>query len=305
VSPRPSHIILAAALLGSVALGPSHAASAAAGAAAPAAHVKECAGQGMKDAATMTLVSTVAGRHVSGPHRSVANAWLYAVPGTDRRCVVAEAKGARLGRKARTDTAYSAGYEAGRSGVMVVDTGETLPLASVMVHTGGATGRTSSLADVSNLVQTERVPDEAAGELPPELAGLAGHEVTLTTTELEVRFYLTAVTSTRLARPMTPAQARKKQAAEVAAAREVLEARLAAASAERDSTLAQATISTGLTAAWLRFSAAQQHEWASASAKAAFSTSKGLAREHARQARQGVDVRQAYAHEITLAVPLQ
>lgn len=305
MSRTSSRIVLAALLLGPAATVSASAAASGAVAAVPAGHVGECADQGMAGASTMTLVSSHAGQDRSGTHRSVAKAWLYAVPGTDLRCVVAEARGAKVGRRARTDTAYSVGYEALQSGVVVVDTGEVLPIDDQTSRTGGGTGRTSSFADTGELVETERVPAEAADSLPPELVGLAGHELTLTTSELEVRFYPTAWTSTRLASPMTPAEARKKQAAEVARARKVLGSRLAAATAERDATLAQATTSTGLTAAWLRFTAAAQFEAASGSARASFAASKALAREHARQARRGVDVRQAYDHEISLAVPLQ
>lgn len=306
MSRRPSRAVLAALLLGSVVTASSQTASvaAASGAAVPAGHVRECADRGMAGAATMTLVSSHTGQDRSRALRSVATAWLYAVPGTDRRCVVAEAKGARVGRKPRTDTDHSVGYEVLQSGVVVVDTGEILPISGETVRTGGGTGRTSSVADTGELVETERVPAEAADDLPAELAGLAGHELTYTTSELVVRFYPTAWTSTRLARSMTRAQASKKQAAEVARARTVLESRIADAATERDDLLAQAATSTGLTAAWLRLIAAAQHEEATASARAAFAASKALAREHARQARRGVDVRQAYEHEITLTVPL-
>lgn len=302
MSRRPVLAVLVAALLGAAVVVPSHAASAAA---VPADHVKECAAQGLHGTSEMTLVSSQVGQDRSGTHASRARVWLYAVPGGDERCVVAEATGARVARRAGAETTYSVGHQLLQSGVAVVDSGETLPFSDEVVRTGGATGRTALLADEGRFVEVETVPADAADSLPPGLAGLAGHEVTLTTAELTVRFYPSAWTSVRLARPMSAARARTRQAAEVAAARKVLEARLAAAAAERDATLAQALTATGLTAAWLTFFAAEHFETSTGTARAVFAASRRMAREHARQARRGVDIHQDYAHEITLVVPMR
>jgi hypothetical protein len=306
VSRHPSRVVLVAALLGVLTTVPSHATSSAVpSTAVPGAHAEACQDLRMDGASRMTLVSTHTGRHRSGGFTSVGRAWLYAVPGTDVRCVVADARGARVGRRARTDIAYSVGHETLQSGVIVVDTGETLPLSDEVSRSGGGTGRTSLLADGGPLSETERVPADAAESLPPELAGLAGHEVTLTTSSVEVRFYPTAWTTTRLARPMTAAAASRKQAAEVARARKAFESRVATARTERDDTLAQAATATGLTAAWLKWTGTWSYEEATASARSVFRASRAAAREHARQARRGVDVRQAYDHEIRLTVPLR
>lgn len=305
MSRHPSRVVLVAALLGVLTTVPSHAASTVATAAVPSAHVEACQDLRLGGASRMTLVSSHTGQDRSGSLTSVGRAWLYAVPGTDVRCVVAEATGARVGRKARTDIAYSVGHETLQSGVIVVDTGEALPLSDEVSRSGGGTGRTSLVADGGLLTETERVPADAVESLPPELAGLAGHEVTLTTSSVEVRFYPTAWTTTRLRRPMTAAAASRKQAAEVARARRALDSRLAAARTERDGTLAQAATATGLTAAWLRWTGAWSYEEATASARSVFRASRAAAREHARQARRGVDVRQAYDHEISLTVPLR
>ena len=304
MSRRPARVVLVAAalLVSPVAAVPAPAASAAA---VPAAHVRECAHTGIRDAATMTLVSNHTAQDSSGGHTSRARAWLYAVPGTAKRCVVAEARGAAVVRRAGTETAYSVGHQELESGVVLVDTGEKLPFSGEMAGSGGTTGRTWLVADAVDVVETERVPAEAAEVLPPELAGLAGHEITLTTSGLEVRFYPTATTSTRLARPMSAARARRKQAAEVAAARRLLASRTAAATTERDATLALASTSTGLTAAWLAFRAAEQVRVATDSARAVFDASRRDAREHARQARRGMGVRKAYDHEISLVVPIR
>lgn len=317
-SSRPSSrtssgMVLSALLLGSLTAVSAPTASAAVSttvstavtAAVPSAHVEACRDLDLDGASGMTLVSSHAAKDRSGAFTSVGRAWLYAVPGTAVRCVVAEARGARVRSGARTSTAYSVGYETLQSGLVLVDTGETLPLSNEVSMTGGGTGRTSLVADGGPVTQTERVPAGAADSLPPELAALAGHELTLTVSSAEVRFYPTAWTSTRLVRPMTAARAEEKQAAEVARARKVLRARLAEATTQRDATLAQAATATGLPAAWLTLSAADRYEWATASARRVFSASRQAAREHAAQARRGLDVRQAYDHEISLTVPIR
>ena len=301
MSRRPTRTALVAALLGVAVVVPSPAASAAA---VPASHVEVCRDTGLGGASTMTLLSTRTGRDRSGTSASVARAWVYAVAGTDLRCVVVRLDGATVARKPGRTPTNSVGHQVLQSGQLVVDTGEVLPFSGEVVSSSGSTRSTRLVAEVVDLSETDTVPADAGDFLPPELAGLAGHHITVTTTSLDIVMSATSWTESRLARPMSAAQARKKQAAEVARARAVLAARIAAATTQRDATLAQAASTTGLTASWLQYVATQQLEAATGTARTAFAASRRMAREHARLARRGVDVRQAYDHEVRLAVPL-
>ncbi len=304
VSRRPTLAVLVTALLGAVVVVPSHAASAAT---VPSSHVETCRASGLDGAARMTLLTTRTGRDRSGTHASFVKAWVYAVAGSDLRCVVARLDGARVERKPGRTATYSVGHLALRSGLVVVDTGEVLPVSGEPVGSSGSIGSTRGIGlvtEVIDLEETDTIPAAAVDFLPPELAGLAGHDVTLTTDTLEVVMTATSWTESLRARPMTASQARKRRAAEVARARTIRDSQMAAAAAARDATLAQAAGATGLTAGWLRFSADQEFVLATEAARAAFATSKRMARDHARLAREGVEVRQAYEHEARVAVPL-
>ncbi|WP_457205244.1 hypothetical protein [Nocardioides sp. P5_C9_2] len=302
MSRRLVRAVLVAALLGSaVGLTPAVAA-----ASLPVSHVDACRQSGLDGASSMALVAARTGRDRSGPYSSVLRSWLYAVPGTSHRCVVVRLDGATVPRRPGRTTTYSAGHEVVQAGAATVDTGEVIPMVEGASTSGGSGGGGRGVvlvADTFELSETDRVPEEEVAFLPPALAGLAGHEVTVTVDQIDILTTATAWTESRLARPLTAAQARSRRNAEVARAKKVLESRIVSARSTRDETLALAASSAGLAAAWLAFVAPLDFEGDVATARAAYAASKSLAREHADQGRRGIDVRQAYDHEITLAVP--
>jgi hypothetical protein len=307
VSRRLVRTVLVVALVGSAAgLTPSVASAAS----VPASHVQACRDSGLAGASSMTAVTARTGRDRSASYSSVLRTWLYAVPGTSHRCVVAQLDGATVPRKLGRTTTHAVGHELEQSGHATVDTGEVVPMVAESSSSGGSGGSGGAnpeavlVADAFELSETDRVPEEDADLLPPGMAGLVGHEVTVTVDEVDLLMTATAWTESLLARPLTAAQARRKRGAEVVRARKVLGARISSARATRDETLALAASSTGLAAAWLGFVAPLEYDEDVRAARAAYSFSKRKAREHAAQGRRGIDVRQAYDHEIVLTLPV-
>jgi len=289
--------VLLAALVGGTA--PALAASAT----VPASHVKECAGDGLASASTMTLVSSPSTSTTTRDHTSKAKAWVYAVAGSTQRCVVLRIDGAKVRAKRDQRVDHSVAYASKISGRGVVDTGEALPLHASPLGYGGTTRRTDVVTTVVDLVVQETIPVDI-GAVYPTLASLGGRTVTGTMSTLDFTVSASVWTTTELARPLTQAQRRKKLAAEVKVAQARYAARVAAARAVRDEQLAEAAASTGITAAWVTFWAGEAYEDATSLAAESFRAEKRAARQHAADAGRGSDARETYVHELSLEVPL-
>lgn len=273
-------------------------------AAVPSSHVKECTDAGLANAGAMTQVSSASAAESSGGLTSKASAWVYGVAGSADRCVVTRTVGAKVPRKARRSSDHSVGYLSRTDGRVVVDTGEVLPLNDAMSGLGGATGRSHVMAQVMAVTETERISPEDAEFLPPALAGLAGHDATLELSTYRIDLYSQAWTTTRLAKPLSKAQVRKKRAAELRLAATRHEARVAGIKAAREAQLAIAATETGLAATWRTFLAEDAYTRDIGFARASLRASKQLARQHAAEAGRGTDTREAYLHQIALTVPL-
>lgn len=291
--------VLVAALVG----GTAPALAAASAATVPAAHVEECADDGMASARSMTLVASPSTSTTTREHTSRAKAWVYAVAGSAQRCVVVRIDGAKVRAKRDQRVDHSVGYASTTSGQGVVDTGELLPLHKSPLGYGGTTQRTQVVTAVVDTVATETVPADI-GAVYPTLASLAGRTITGTITTLDLTVFASVWTTTELARPLTKAQRRKKLAAEVRVAQDRYAARVAEARAVRDQQLAEAAASTGITAAWLTLWAEDAFEGATSRAAESLRAEKRIARQHAADAGRGSDARETYAHELSLEVPL-
>ncbi len=280
---------------------PAHAAGAAA---VPATHVKVCADDGLKDAASMTRVSSAAAKESSQGHTSRANAWVYAVPGEASRCVVVQLTGAKVRTRKSQSAQTSVGYVGARSSTGVMDTGEVLAFNHESFAYGGTSERTRLMAQVQDLVEETRVPDDVSALFPPSLAGLAGHSVTVTLSSLEYTVSSSAWVTTQLSKPLTKAQQKKKQAREIKVAKACYDERMVEASTTRDAQLVLAAGTTGLPAAWLTFVAEDEFSKTAAMARSALSASRSIARQNAARAGKGSDTRESFAHEFTLLVPV-
>ena len=278
--------------------------AAAARSAVPSSHVEECADAGLENAAAMTQVSSASGAESSGGLTSRARAWVYGVAGSADRCIVTKTDGAKVPRKARRSSEYSVGYLARSDGRVVLDTGEVLPISDALSGLGGSTDRSHVSAQVMALTETERIDPADAQYLPPALAGLAGHDATLEVSTYRIDLYSQAWTTTRLVKPLTKAQVRKKRAAELALASARHRTRIAEIRAARQEQLALAATETGLAATWRAFLAEEAFARDSDFAQETLRASKQMARRHAAEAGRGTDTRESYLHAIALSVPL-
>lgn len=291
-----------ALLVGSAGVGAAPAAAGNAG--VPSSHVKECADDGLKDARSMTLMSSTSAKDSSAGLTSRARVWVYAAPSSVQRCVVTQIVGAEVPRKAGQSRDYALGSLANTDGRVVLDTGEVLPLVNAPSGLDGKRGRTYVTADVLDVTKTERIEAEDAANLPQSLAGLAGHEATIELSSWSIDVYSQAWSTKRVAKPLTRSQQKRALAAEIRRAKARHAERIEEMAATRDEQLAIAATETGLPAAW-RIYAAKQVFWsAKMVAHQSLWMSKRLARQRAEKAGRVGVTREAYAHRITIEVPL-